>query len=82
MSVEAIANKIEQEKKEEIIEAVKTNRKHMDTVGKYHPDGLTFLFKEWHRHFPQIKQRMGCIGCRQAVTIFWEDVNKFWESNN
>jgi len=82
MSVEAIANKIEQEKKKEIIEAVKTNRKHMDTVGKYHPDGLTFLFKEWHRHFPQIKQRMGCIGCRQAVTIFWEDVNKFWESNN
>jgi hypothetical protein len=82
MSVEAIANKIEQEKKEEIIKAVKTNRKHMDTVGKYHPDGLTFLFKEWHRHFPQIKQRMGCIGCRQAVTIFWEDVNKFWESNN
>ena len=82
MSVEAIANKIEQEKKEEIIEAVKTNRKHMDTVGKYHPDGLTFLFQEWHRHFPQIKQRMGCIGCREAVTMFWEDVNRFWESNN
>ena len=82
MSVEAIANKIDEDKKQEIIEAVKINRNYMDTVGKYHPDGLTFLFKEWHRHFPQIKQRMGCIGCRKAVTLFWENVNKYWQSNN
>ena len=82
MSVEIIANKIEEDKKLQIIEAVTSNRQYMDSHGKYEPNSLTFLFKQWHRHFPQIKQRMGCIGCRQAVTMFWENVNKFWESNN
>ena len=33
MSVEAIANTIEKEKKLEIIEAVKTNRKYMELIG-------------------------------------------------
>ena len=29
-----------------------------------------------------IEKEMGCIGCREAVTMFWEDVNRFWQSNN
>tara|TARA_R110000824_G_scaffold86279_1_gene213621 strand:+ start:34 stop:291 length:258 start_codon:yes stop_codon:yes gene_type:complete len=78
MSVEIIANKIAEEKKIEIIDAVNSNRKYMDSQGKYHPESLTFLFKEWHNYFPQVKQRMGCIGCRKAVTVFWENVNNYW----
>tara|TARA_R110000824_G_scaffold242632_1_gene431289 strand:- start:220 stop:477 length:258 start_codon:yes stop_codon:yes gene_type:complete len=82
MSVELVANKIEEEKKLEIIDAVISNRKYMDSYGKYSPNDLTYLFKEWHNHFPQLKQRMGCIGCRKAVTKFWENVNNFWNSQN
>ena len=82
MSVETIANKIKEQKKIEIIEAVKANRSYMDKYGKYSPDNLPFLFKEWHSHFPQIKQRMGYIGCREAVTMFWENVNNYWNSQN
>jgi hypothetical protein len=78
MSVEIIANKVSEDKKREIANAVVKNRIYMNSYGKYSPDDLTFLFKEWHVHFPQVKQRMGCIGCREAVTMFWENVNKYW----
>ena len=81
MSVEIIANKIKEQRKIVIIEAVKANRSYMNSYGKYSPDDLTFLFNEWHVHFPQVKQRMGCIGCREAVTMFWENVNKYWNTN-
>ena len=32
--------------------------------------------------FPHIKQQLGCIGCRKAVTKFWNNVNNIWKSNN
>ena len=54
----------------------------MNSYGKYSPDDLTFLFKEWHNYFPHIKQRMGCIGCRKAVTMFWTNVNNYWNSQS
>jgi hypothetical protein len=82
MTIETIANKIEQERKEEIIQAVKQNNDSIEKQGKYHSRGLQLLFKEWHRHFPHIKQQLGCRGCREAVTKFWNNINKIWESNN
>jgi len=82
MSVEAVANKIKQDKKQKIIEAVLQNNNSIKTEGKYHSRGLKILFNEWHRHFPHIRQQLGCRGCREAVTKFWNNVNKFWESNN
>ena len=66
----------------EIIIAVKQNNESIEKQGVYHSRGLQLLFKEWHRHFPHIKQQLGCRGCREAVTKFWNNVNKIWESNN
>ena len=80
MSVEIIANKVSEDKKREITDAVVKNKIYMNSYNKYSPDDLTFLFKERHVHFPQVKQRMSCIGCRKAVTMFWENVNNYWNT--
>jgi len=82
MNVEIIANKVSEDKKKEIVNAVVNNKIYMNSYSKYSPDDLFFLFKEWHNHFPHIKQRMGCIGCRKAVTMFWENVNNYWNSQS
>ena len=67
MSIQIVANKISKERKSEIVN------------GKYDSNSLSLLFKEWHNHFPHIKQQLGCVGCRKAVSKFWDSVNKFWE---
>ena len=48
MSVVAVANKIEQDRKEEIIIAVKQNNESIEKQGVYHSRGLQLLFNEWH----------------------------------
>ena len=79
MSIEVVAEKIKGEKRKEIMESVISNKKHMDSKNKYHPTSLPFLFAEWHRHFPNIKQSISCTGCRKAVVKFWTQVSNFWE---
>ena len=79
MSIEVIAHKIKGDKRKEIIESVANNKKHMESKNKYHPTSLPFLFSEWNRHFPNIKQHINCSSCRKAVTKFWTNVAKYWE---
>ena len=80
MSVQIVANKIPEERKLEIVNAITKNKISINSSGKYDSNSLSLLFKEWHNHFPSIKQRMGCIGCREAVTMFWENVNNYWNT--
>ena len=79
MSIEVVAEKIKGEKRKEIMESVLMNKNHMDTKKQYHPTSIPFLFAEWHRHFPNVKQSINCVGCRKAVTKFWTNVVKYWE---
>tara|TARA_R110000824_G_scaffold198575_1_gene382608 strand:- start:644 stop:892 length:249 start_codon:yes stop_codon:yes gene_type:complete len=78
MTIQKIADKVTKENKVKIIEAIKQNNISIKQNGKYNSNGLQLLFNEWHRHFPNIKQQLSCIGCRKAVTLFWENVNKHW----
>lgn len=80
MSIEVIAEKVKGEKRQEIINNVKANTDYMLSKQKYHPTSLPFLFAEWHKHFPNIKQSISCLGCRKAVTKFWTEVANYWES--
>jgi ribose 5-phosphate isomerase RpiB len=82
MTIQIIADKVTEENKIKIIEAIKQNNISIEQNGKYNSNGLQILFNEWHRHFPHIKQQLGCIGCRKAVTKFWNNVNNIWNSNN
>jgi hypothetical protein len=79
MSVQIVANKISKDRKSEIVNAIIKNKTSINSSGKYDSNSLNFLFKEWHNHFPHIRQQLGCVGCRKAVTKFWDNVNKFWE---
>ena len=79
MSVELIAEKITGHKRKEIMESVIENKEYMDSKQVYHPTSLPFLFAEWHRHFPNAKQSINCIGCRKAVVKFWTQVSNFWQ---
>jgi hypothetical protein len=78
MSVQIVANKIPEERKLEIVNAITKNKISINSSGKYDSNSLSLLFKEWHNHFPSIKQQLGCIGCRKAVVKFWDNVNKIW----
>ena len=80
MNLDNISLKLSEEKKEEIIEAVKTNKKSMDSSRKYHPNSLSFLFQEWHKLFPQHKQNVSCLSCRKAVTKFFTLLTEYWEN--
>lgn len=80
MNLDNISLKLPEEKKEEIIEAVKTNKKSMDSSRKYHPNSLSFLFQEWHKLFPQHKQSASCLSCRKAVTKFFTLLTEYWEN--
>ena len=79
MSIEVVAEKIKGDKRKEIMESVISNKEYMESKKQYHPTSLPFLFAEWHRHFPNIKQSISCVGCRKAVTKFWTNVVKYWE---
>ena len=79
MSIELVAEKIKGDKRKEIMESVISNKEYMESKHKYHPTSLPFLFAEWHRHFPNIKQSITCTGCRKAVTKFWTQVYNYWE---
>lgn len=79
MSIELVAEKITGEKRKEIMDNVMRNKEHMDSKNKYHPTSLPFLFTEWHRQFPNVKQSISCVGCRKAVVRFWSKVSNFWE---
>ena len=79
MSIELVAEKIKGDKRKEIMESVISNKEYMDSNYKYHPTSLPFLFAEWHRQFPNVKQSIGCIGCRKAVVKFWTQVSNFWQ---
>ena len=79
MSIEVVAEKIKGDKRKEIMENVIRNKEYMDSKEVYHPTSLPFLFAEWHRHFPNIKQSISCVGCRKAVTKFWTQVYNYWE---
>tara|TARA_R100001244_G_C5079734_1_gene113564 strand:+ start:74 stop:316 length:243 start_codon:yes stop_codon:yes gene_type:complete len=78
MSVELVAEKIKGDKRKQIMENVMRNKKHMESKEMYHPTSLPFLFSEWNRYFPNIKQSITCMGCRKAVTKFWTQVTKHW----
>ena len=65
MSIELVAEKIKGDKRKEIMDNVIRNKEHMESKEVYHPTSLPFLFSEWHRHFPNIKQSISCIGCRK-----------------
>tara|TARA_R100000951_G_C2648050_1_gene183307 strand:+ start:577 stop:819 length:243 start_codon:yes stop_codon:yes gene_type:complete len=79
MSIELVAEKIKGEKRKEIIDNVIRNKEYMESKEVYHPTSLPFLFAEWHRHFPNVKQSISCLGCRKAVVKFWTQVSNFWE---
>ena len=79
MSIEVIAEKIKGEKRKEIMDNVIRNKEYMESKEVYHPTSLPFLFAEWHRHFPNIKQSISCLGCRKAVVKFWTQVSNFWK---
>tara|TARA_R110001606_G_scaffold177371_2_gene323846 strand:- start:1852 stop:2094 length:243 start_codon:yes stop_codon:yes gene_type:complete len=79
MSIELVAEKITGEKRKEIMDNVMRNKDHMDSKYKYHPTSLPFLFAEWHRYFPNVKQSISCVGCRKAVVRFWTKVANYWE---
>tara|TARA_R110002072_G_scaffold290815_1_gene458614 strand:- start:1737 stop:1979 length:243 start_codon:yes stop_codon:yes gene_type:complete len=79
MSIEVIAEKIKGEKRKEIMDNVIRNKEYMESKEVYHPTSLPFLFAEWHRHFPNVKQSISCLGCRKAVVKFWTQVSNFWE---
>lgn len=79
MSIEVIAGKIKGEKRKEIMDNVIRNKEYMESKEVYHPTSLPFLFAEWHRHFPNVKQSISCLGCRKAVVKFWTQVSNFWE---
>jgi hypothetical protein len=79
MSIQIVASKISKKRKSEIVNAITKNKISINSNGKYDSNSLSLLFKEWHNHFPHIKQQLGCIGCRKAVSKFWDSVNKFWE---
>tara|TARA_R100001530_G_scaffold79134_1_gene55239 strand:- start:143 stop:421 length:279 start_codon:yes stop_codon:yes gene_type:complete len=82
MNLDNISLKFSEEKKKEIIDAVKTNRKSMDTTQKYHSNALPFLFQEWHKLFPQQTQTLSCTGCRKAVTKFFTLLAENWEKQS
>ena len=79
MSIEVIAEKIKGEKRKEIMDNVIRNKEYMESKEAYHPTSLPFLFAEWHRHFPNVKQSISCLGCRKAVVKFWTQVSNFWK---
>jgi hypothetical protein len=79
MNLDNISLKFSEEKKKEIIDAVKANKKAMDTTKKYHSNALPFLFQEWHKLFPQQKQSISCLSCRKAVTKLFTLLYEHWE---
>lgn len=84
MDLKHIVNKLSKESRLKVLMAVEINQKHMEETKKYDKVSLIFLFKEWHKIFPQLKHGMkiDCEGCRKAVFSFWSQVSIFLKNEN
>jgi|TARA_Y100001973_G_C5189616_1_gene330094 hypothetical protein len=71
--IEQVANKLSEEEKIEIKQAVKSNDKAA-ADNMYDKSALPFLFRKWKEYIPKVNQNIECVSCRKTVSKFWKDV--------
>jgi len=71
MSILTVINRMSDEEKSEIKDAVAYNKERAKD-GQYDGRALGVLFKKWKKLFPTINQSMSCSGCRRSVVKFFE----------
>ena len=74
MDYNSIIKNYTEEQKDMIVSLSQLNKKTVQDTDKYHTGALTTFFDLWKESFPRQRQAKGCLSCRKAVFLLFDNI--------
>jgi hypothetical protein len=74
MDYNSIIKNYTEEQKDMIVSLSELNKITIQNTDKYHTGALNTFFDLWKESFPRQKQSKGCLSCRKAVMLLFDNI--------